>query len=185
MSAPYLTPVIAIQCNSDVSDIPYVAIVWNSAISDVPDWEEKVYVGRVTGTSMVDAKAAQMEICVITAPAELMGHAVLTSGLPTADGEFNLSWKAYLDLVLVIRLSALGTQWRADMTHGQGDIIYPTSWTGWQYECITPGAGAAIEPTWWVGEGGTAQVGSATFAARQYIPAQVVGPIKPTVEISS
>lgn len=183
MSGPYLTPALAINCDSDAPGTICIAIPWNTASSDVPDWVEMVYIGRVTGISMVDAKAAQMEICVITAPADLVGYAVLTSGLPTADGYFNLSWETYLDLVLVIRLSALGTQWRADMTHGQGDIIYPPIWTGWQYECIAPGAGAAIEPAWWVGEGVTAQVGSATFAARQYIPAQVVGPIKPTVEI--
>lgn len=184
MSSPYLTPGLAVNCDSDVSDIAYVAIPWDTASSDVPDWEEKVWTGRVTGTSSVDGAAAQMEITVLSAPAALAGHQVLTSGYPNASGQFNLSWTAYIEQVLVIRLDALGEQWTAGVIHAQGDIIYPTKWSGWQYECITPGAGSDIEPVWWAGEGVTAQVGAATFKARQYIPAQVIGPLTPTIETS-
>lgn len=183
MSA-YLTPDLAIHCDSDVSDIAYVAIAWNTANSDVPDWEDKVYTGRVTGTSTVDGVAAQMEITVLSVPASLTGHHVLASGYPTAAGQFNLSWSTYIDQVLVIRLDALGAPWTAGVTHAQGDILYPTTWSGWQYECIAPGVGSDIEPAWWAGEGVTAQIGAATFKARQYIPAQVVGPLTPTIETS-
>lgn len=183
MSA-YLTSGLALACDSDVSDIPYVAIAWDAASSNVPDWEEKVYVGRVKGSVQIDSAPARRDIVVLSAPAILSGHAVLQSGLPAADGTFNLSWPTYTGPVLVMMLDDLGVAWQANTAYAQGDLIYPPTWNGWQYQCVNPGTSSNIEPSWWSGEGQTAFIGTATFVARQYLAAQAHGPLTPLVETS-
>lgn len=181
MSAPYLTPELAINCNSDAPGTICIAIPWNTATSDVPDWIEKVYVGRILGTVRIDGNPAQREIVVVSAQTE--GAAVLattTSSLST--GTYDISWDNYTGPVLAMLLDVLGTAWTPDAQFAEGAIIYPPVWSGWQYECINPGIGPADEPTWWAGEGVTAIIGTATFRARQYIAAQAHGLIQPIIE---
>ncbi len=181
MSSPYLTPELALNCNSDVSDIPYVAIPWESANSDVPDWIDKVYVGRILGTVRIDGTPAQREVVVVSAQTE--GAAVLASVMPQAStGAYDVSWNHYTGSVLAMLLDDLGTEWAPDTIYQQGAVIYPRAWNGWQYDCVSGGTGPTDEPAWWAGEGVTAIIGSATFRARQYIPAQVHGLIQPIVE---
>lgn len=181
MSGPYLTPSTAIQCDSDVSDSPNVAIDWNLASSNVPDWIDKVYVGRILGTARIDGSPAQREIVVVSALSD--GAAVLATAVPSATtGAFDISWNTYTGPVLAMLLDALGEVWIPDAQFAEGAIIYPPVWNGWQYECINPGVGPTDEPTWWAGEGVTAIIGTATFKARQYIPAQVHGLIQPLIE---
>ena len=181
MSAPYLTPELSLNINSDVSEVPYVAIPWNTANSDVPDWIEKVYVGRIMGTVRVDGIPAQREIVVVSAQTE--GAAVLATAIPlSSSGAFDVSWNNYTGPVLAMMLDDLGRAWAPDTLYQQGAVIYPRAWNGWQYECVSGGIGPTDEPTWWAGEGVTATIGTATFKARQYIPAQVHGLIQPIVE---
>lgn len=181
MSTPYLTPESALNCNSDVSDIPYVAIPWNTANSNVPDWIEKVYVGRILGTVRIDGSPAQREIVVVSAQTE--GAAVLaTAASSVSTGVYDISWNTYTGPVLAMLLEDLGTEWAPDTLYQQGTVIYPRAWNGWQYECVSGGSGPTDEPIWWVGEGVTAIIGTATFKARQYIQAQAHGLIQPIVE---
>ncbi len=181
MSGPYLTPALAIQCDSDVGASPYVAIAWNLASSDVPDWIDKVYVGRIMGKVRVDGSPAQRDIVVVSAQTE--GAAVLASAVPDATtGSFDISWQSYTGSVLAMLLDDLGAEWAPDTTYQQGAVVHPRTWNGWQYECVSGGTGPTDEPDWWAGEGVTAIIGSATFRARQYIPAQVHGLIQPIVE---
>ena len=181
MSSPHLTPELALNCNSDVSDIPYVAIPWNTANSDVPDWIDKIFVGRIRGSVRIDGSPAQREVVVVSAQTE--GAAVLATAIPlSSSGAFDVSWNNYTGPVLAMMLDDLGKAWAPDTLYQQGAVIYPRAWNGWQYECISGGAGPTDEPTWWAGEGVTAIIGTATFQARQYIPAQVHGLIQPIIE---
>ena len=157
MSTPYLTPWLAVNCDSDATDLPSIAIPWNTANSDVPDWIDKVFVGRILGTVRIDGSPAQRDIVVVSAQTE--GAAVLA-----------------------MQLDDLGTEWAPGTLYQQGAVIYPRAWNGWQYECVSGGSGPTDEPTWWAGDGVTAIIGTATFKARQYIPAQVHGLIQPIIE---
>lgn len=181
MSAPYLTAELALNCNSDVSDIPYVVITWNTANSNVPDWIEKVYVGRILGTVRIDGNPAQRDVVVVSAQTE--GAAVLAAAASSAStGAYDISWNTYTGPVLAMLLDDLGAEWAPDTLYQQGTVIYPRAWSGWQYECVSGGTGPTDEPTWWGGEGVTAIIGTATFRARQYIQAQAHGPRQPIVE---
>ncbi len=181
MSSPYLTPELALTCNSDVSDIPYAAIQWSTVNSNVPDWIEKVYVGRILGTVRIDGNPAQRDVVVVSAQTE--GAAVLAAAASSASaGAYDISWNTYTGPVLAMLLDDLGTEWAPDTLYQQGTVIYPRAWSGWQYECVSGGTGPTDEPTWWVGEGVTAIIGTAAFKARQYIPAQAHGLIQPIVE---
>jgi hypothetical protein len=181
MSAPYLTPELALNCNSDVSDIPYVAIPWNTANSNVTDWIEKVYIGRILGTVRIDGNPAQREIVVVSAQTE--GAAVLATGTSSlSTGAYDISWNTYTGPVLAMLLDDLGVEWEPDTFYQQGTLIYPRAWNGWQYECVSGGTGPTDEPVWWAGEGVTAIIGTAIFKARQYISAQAHGLIQPIVE---
>jgi len=181
MSSPYLTPELALNCNSDVSDIPYVATPWNTANSDVPDWIEKVFIGRILGTVRIDGNPAQRDVVVVSAQTE--GAAVLAAAASSAStGAYDISWSAYTGPVLAMLLDDLGSEWAPDTLYQQGSVIYPRAWNGWQYECVSGGTGSTDEPPWWAGEGVTATIGTATFKARQYIPAQVHGLIQPIIE---
>jgi hypothetical protein len=181
MSSPYLTPELALNCNSDVSDIPYLAIPWNTVNSNVPDWIEKVYVGRILGSVRIDGNPAQREIVVVSAQTEVAAVlATATSSLST--GAYDISWNTYTGPVLAMLLDDLGIEWAPDTIYQQGTVIYPRAWNGWQYECVSGGTGPTDEPTWWAGEGVTAIIGTATFKARQYISAQAHGPRQPIVE---
>lgn len=109
-------------------------------------------------------------------------HEVLGSTKSAADGSIAISWSKYVGKVLVIMLDDLGAVWQPDAVYAAGDLVRPAVWNGWQYECVNSGT-AAVEPNWWAGEGVTAVVGTATFKARQYIAAQVHGPVTPLIEI--
>ena len=181
MSGPYLTPGLAISCDTNAPDSVCIAIPWNTASSDVPDWVEKVYVGRIIGTVRIDGSPAQRDIVVVSAQTE--GAAVLATAVPGATtGSFDISWQTYTGPVLAMLLDDLGAEWAPDTLYQQGAVIYPRAWSGWQYECVSGGEGPTDEPTWWAGDGVTAIIGTATFKARQYIPAQVHGLIQPIIE---
>ena len=181
MSGPYLTPDLAINCDTDAPGTICIAIPWNTANSDVPDWIEKVYVGRILGTVRIDGSPAHREIVVVSAQTE--GAAVLaTAASSVSTGVYDISWNTYTGPVLAMLLEDLGTEWAPDTLYQQGTVIYPRAWNGWQYECVSGGLGPTDEPIWWVGEGVTAIIGTATFRARQYIPAQAHGLIQPIVE---
>ena len=181
MSGPYLTPELAINCDSDAPWDICIAIPWNTANSNVPDWIEKVYVGRILGTVRIDGSPAHREIVVVSAQTE--GAAVLaTAASSVSTGAYDISWNIYTGPVMALLLDDLGTEWAPDTFYQQGAVIYPRAWNGWQYECVSGGTGPTDEPIWWVGEGVTAIIGTATFKARQYIQAQAHGLIQPIIE---
>lgn len=149
MSTQYFYNELALNCHSSVSDMPCIAISWNSANSDVPDWIDKVYVGRLRGTVRIDYSPAQREIVVVSAQTE--GAAVLateTSSLST--GAYDIRWNTYTGPVLAMLLDDLGVEWTPDTIYQQGTVIYPHAWNGWQYECVSGGAGPTDEPAWWL-----------------------------------
>lgn len=181
MSGPYLTPELAFNCDSDAPGTICIAIPWNTANSDVPDWIDKVFVGRILGTVRIDGSPAQRDIVVVSAQTE--GAAVLATAVPSSStGSFDISWQTYTGPVLAMLLDDLGAEWAPGILYQPGAVIYPRAWNGWQYECVSGGEGPTDEPTWWAGEGVTAIIGTATFKARQYIPAQVHGLIQPIIE---
>lgn len=182
MSGPYLSPSLALNCDTNAPDSVCIAIPWNTASSDVPDWVERIYVGRISGTVKIDGQPAQRDVVVLSAQTE--GAAVLATATPNAGtGAYDISWNTYTGPVLAMLLDDLGVEWAPGATYQQGAVIYPRIWTGWQYECVSGGVGPADEPTWWAGEGVTAIIGTATFKARRYIPAQVHGLFQPIVEV--
>lgn len=150
---------------------------WQSADSDVKNWTITVNLFQIKGTISIDGDPAIREIVVISA----LGPDVLGSVTSNSDGKYSIYWEAYGDSVISIMLDKLGIEWASNGIYIVGDIIYPAVWNGWQYECISPGIGSVIEPAWWVGEGVTGFIGTATFAARQYIAAQANGLNKPLI----
>jgi hypothetical protein len=171
----YLYPLKGIQADSDVSLYSFPA--WNAANSDAPDWANTSSRYLIHGAVTIDGEPSVRDIVLISSTTELLGDVKSSN-----DGSFDFIWTDNPAPVIVLMLDDLGTAWTPDTQFAQGAIIYPSVWSGWQYECINPGLGPADEPTWWVGEGVTAIIGTATFRARQYIPAQAHGPRQPIVE---
>jgi hypothetical protein len=170
----YLYPLKGIQADSDAS--LYLFPLWNLVNSDVPDWSSTSSRYLVHGQVMIDGEPSVRDIVLISSTTELLGN------VKSDNGSFDFIWTDNSAPVVVIMLDDLGTAWTPDTQFLEGSIIYPPVWNGWQYECINPGLGPTDEPTWWAGEGVTAIIGTATFKARQYIPAQVHGLIQPIVE---
>lgn len=186
MADPVLTPEIALNCNSDVSADLWVAIQWDQANSDVADWLDRILWSKVSGTLTVRTLPAQREVLVLgveeLAIPELnnaIGRHIWASGRSSSDGSFFLQWSGYQGDVITLYLDDFGTQWQPNTTCAEGDIVYPSVWNGWQYECIAVGTTDSIEPIWWHDEGSTSFSGTAAFKARQYLPALADGPITP------
>ena len=125
MSTPYLTPWLAVNCDSDATDLPSIAIPWNTANSDVPDWIDKIFVGRIRGSVRIDGSPAQREVVVVSAQTE--GAAVLATAIPlSSTGAFDVSWNNYTGPVLAMMLDDLGKAWAPDTLYQQGAVIYPS-----------------------------------------------------------
>jgi hypothetical protein len=186
MADPVLTPELALNCNSDVPADLWVAIAWDQANSDVADWLDRILWSKVSGTLTVRTLPAQREVLVLgieeVAIPELnnaIGRHIWANGRSSADGSFLLQWSGYQGDVITLYLDDFGTQWQPNTTCAEGDIVYPSVWNGWQYECIAVGTTDSIEPIWWHDEGSTSFSGTAAFKARQYLPALADGPITP------
>ena len=186
MADPVLTPELAINCNSDIPADLWVAIAWDQANSDVADWLDRVTWSQVSGTLTVRGAPAAREVLVLaTTEANIpelgiIGYHVWANGVSSAvDGTFTLQWTGYVGDVITLYLDDFGTQWQSNTTYAEGAIVYPSIWNGWQYECVATGTTDATEPTWWHDEGSTSFSGTATFKARQYLPALADGPITP------
>ena len=171
----YLYPLKGIQADSDASLYPFPP--WNLVNSDVPDWANTSSRYLVHGKVTIDSEPSTRDIVLLSSNTELLGE--VTSN---TDGSFIFIWTDNPAPVIVVMLDDLGAEWVPDALYQQGAVIYPRAWNGWQYECVSGGTGPTDEPTWWAGEGVTATIGTATFKARQYIPAQVHGLIQPIIE---
>ena len=186
MADPVLTPELALNCNSDVSSNLWLSTTWDQVNSDVADWLDRIQWSKVSGTLTTRSLPAQKEVLVLgveeIAIPELnnaIGRHIWASGLSSADGSFLLQWSGYLGDVITLYLDDFGTQWQPNTAYAEGDIVYPSVWNGWQYECIAVGTTDSIEPIWWHDEGSTSFSGTAAFKARQYLPALADGPITP------
>lgn len=150
-------------------------------------WWTEVTKQKIAGTLTIRGINASREILVIstteTAIPELnnaIGYHVWGSDKSDpSTGEFSIEWAGYSGPVIALYLDDFGTQWQKNTTYAEGDIVYPSIWNGWQYECIATGTTDDAEPTWWHDEGSTSFSGTATFKARQYLPALADGPIIP------
>ena len=151
----------------------------DSLIFAVKSWGVTESYGSIKGRLTINGTGGIRDVFAMRATDT---HEVLGSTKSAADGSIAISWSKYVGKVLVIMLDDLGAVWQPDAEYAAGDLVRPAVWTGWQYECVNPGA-AAAEPNWWAGEGVTAVVGTATFKARQYITAQAYGPLAPTIEV--
>lgn len=186
MANPVLTPELTLNCNSDVAADLWVAIQWDQANSDVADWLDRVIWSKVSGTLTVRTLPAQREVLVLgveeVAIPELnnaIGRHIWASGLSSSDGSFLLQWSGYLGDVITLYLDDFGAQWQPNNAYAEGDIVYPSVWNGWQYECISVGTTGNSEPIWWHDEGSTSFSGTATFKARQYLASLADGPLSP------
>ncbi len=186
MSDPVLYSLLSLSADSDVPANPWALSPWNFADSDVNDWLDRILWSKVSGTLTVRTLPAHSEVLVLgveeVAIPELnnaIGRHIWASGLSSADGSFLLQWSGYQGDVIALYLDDFGTQWQPNTTYAEGDIVYPSVWNGWQYECVAAGTTDATEPTWWHDEGSTSFSGTATFKARQYLPALADGPITP------
>lgn len=186
MADPVLTPELALNCNSDVPADLLIAIQWDQANSDVADWLDRILWSKISGTLTVRTLPAQREVLVLgveeVAIPDLnnaIGRHIWANGRSSADGSFLLQWSGYQGDVITLYLDDFGMQWQPNTAYAEGDIVYPSVWNGWQYECIAVGTTDSIEPIWWHDEGSTSFSGTAAFKARQYLPALADGPITP------
>lgn len=186
MAEPVLTPDLALNCSSDVSSDIWLSTTWDQVNSDVADWLDRILWSKVSGTLTVRTLPAQREVLVLgveeVAIPELnnaIGRHIWANGRSSADGSFLLQWSGYQGDVIALYLDDFGAQWQPNTAYAEGDIVYPSVWNGWQYECIAVGTTDSIEPIWWHDEGSTSFSGTAAFKARQYLPALADGPITP------
>lgn len=184
MGSPLLTLALATNCNSDVVSGQLVSLSWDMANSNVADWQERITWSKVSGLIKVRGDAAQREVLVLnTEPIEQLGlgvgYHILISGKSDKNGEFSLQWEGYYGDVITLYLDDIGEPWQPNTTYAEGTLLYPSVWNGLQYECVDAGVTGSIEPTWWHTEGGSGKSGTATFLARQYLPALADGPIIP------
>lgn len=186
MSEPVLTPELALNCNSDISSELWIAIAWDQANSDVADWQEHTYWSKIAGQLSVRSQPARREIVVLSAAAAAIaelnnafGYQVLADSRSAADGSFSMQWSGYQSDVITLYLDDFGVQWQPNTAHAEGDIVFPSIWSGWQYECVNVGVTGSSEPEWWRDEGETGFSGTAVFKARQYLPALADGPLTP------
>lgn len=178
MSEPALTADLAYHCDSDVADTPWMGKAWDLASSDSISWLDPVIRYKIAGTLTVNGKPAKREIIVLGAD-EAAGYQVLGDATSATSGNFEISWSDYGGAVIPIYLDDFGSMWQPTQPRVVGDIVYPTHWNGWQFECITAGVTGSSEPVWWYEDGHTGLSGTATFKARQYLPALADGPILP------
>lgn len=187
MAEPALTPELALNCNSDVPADLWVAIAWDQANSDVADWLDRITWSKVSGALTVRGAPAARDVLVLSVTESVIaelgnitGYHIWANGISSAiDGTFSLQWTGYVGDVITIYLDEFGTQWQPNTTYAEGAIVLPSVWNGWQYECVATGTTGDTEPTWWHDEGSTSFSGTATFKARQYLPALADGPITP------
>lgn len=186
MAEPVLTPELALNCNSDVSSDIWLSTTWDQVNSDVADWLDRILWSKISGTLTARSLPAQKEVLVLSveevAIPELnnaIGRHIWASGRSSTAGSFILQWSGYQGDVITLYLDDFGSQWQANTTVAEGDIVYPSVWNGWQYECVGTGTTGNVEPVWWHDEGSTSFSGTATFKARQYLPALADGPITP------
>lgn len=186
MSDSVLFPDLWQDCSSDVSGDSWLATSWDQANSDVTDWLDRTLWSMVSGQLTVRGVSASREILVLSvnqSPIQLRGNVfdyhVWANSVSGADGSFDLQWDGYAGNVIVMYLDDLGLEWQPETSYVEGDLIYPSVWNGWQYECVAAGTTDSTEPSWWQDEGATAFSGTAAFKARQYLPALADGPITP------
>lgn len=144
-------------------------------IFSVISWGVTQRYSYVSGSVIIDGEPEIRSVMALSVSA----RQIVAQAVSSLMGAFDLKWQGDTGNVICIMLDDLGKVWSPDTMYQHGSVIYPITWSGWQYECINPGIGPSDEPTWWAGEGVTATIGSATFKARQYIPAMAHGPVKP------
>lgn len=150
-------------------------------------WWTEVTKQKVAGTLTIRGINSSREILVIGATEaaipelnNTVGYHVWGAGKSDAStGAFSIEWSDYSAPVITLYLDDFGSQWQPNTTYAEGAIVYPSIWNGWQYECVATGTTGATEPAWWHDEGSTGFSGTATFKARQYLPALADGPITP------
>lgn len=150
-------------------------------------WWTEVTKQKVAGTLTIRGINSSREILVIGATEaaipemnNAVGYHVWGAGKSNAStGTFSIEWSDYSAPVITVYLDDFGTQWQPNTTYAEGAIVYPSVWNGWQYECVATGTTDDTEPAWWHDEGSTSFSGTATFKARQYLPALADGPITP------
>ena len=188
MADPVLYPLLALSADSDVSADVWALSPWNAADSDVADWPDSVVLSKVSGQLLARGIPVSREILVLSAEptpihnrGDIVDYHVLANVVSGSDGSFEIQWSDYTGNVVVIYLDDLGSLWLPDTGYIVGDIVYPTIWNGWQYECVTAGTTDSAEPLWWHDEESTGWSGSAVFKARQYLPAIADGPLAPSI----
>ena len=178
MREPVLTADLAYHCDSDVADMPWMGKAWDQVSSDSVSWIDPVIRYKVAGMLTVNGQPAKREIIVLGAD-DAAGYQVLGDDISAANGKFEISWSDYGGAVIPIYLDDFGVMWQPTQMVAVGEIVYPTQWNGWQFECITAGVTGSSEPAWWYEDGHTGLSGTATFKARQYLPPLADGPLSP------
>ncbi|MGL5814901.1 MAG: hypothetical protein ACRCYW_16445 [Aeromonas sp.] len=183
MATPYQLTVPGLAVNFDAV-AAYGVPAWDQLAFDVPDWLERIITGRVAGVVTVRDLGQAREVLVLSAEPIEGRYRVLAEVTSGGDGAFAAQWQAYQGKVIVVGLSLFGEPWQVGRIYQVGEVLSPTVWNGFVYQCEQPGTAASQEPVWPLAEDAAVLVGSAVCRARQYLPVVAHGPLVPEVEVS-
>ncbi|AMO56116.1 hypothetical protein GZ77_04715 [Endozoicomonas montiporae] len=100
-------------------------------------------------------------------------------------GDYHLIWDNYDKEVLVVALDDWGAEWQPDTLYQTGDIIRPTYFTGYVYECTVSGTSNSAEPQWWIEAEEQQAVGTAQFKVKPFNRPLAHAPVTPELVVES
>ncbi len=152
--------------------------------------------GEIKGTVLIDGQPVERELVAVSyatfdvegsddgSGSPIQARQVIGETASLADGSYVMAMAGFFDETIIIALPNYGEFWKPNRSYTVGDRIRPTTGneTGYVYECTIDGVSDAIEPTWWIDDGGTntGAVGTATFKAIESWWPVAHAPIVPT-----
>ena len=100
-------------------------------------------------------------------------------------GNYQLTWESYDKEVLVVALDDWGSVWQPDTLYQTGDIIRPTTFTGYVYECTVSGTSDSDEPPWWTEPDEQKGIGTAQFKVKPFNRPLAHAPVMPELVTES
>ncbi|MAT91375.1 MAG: hypothetical protein CME59_02115 [Halioglobus sp.] len=124
--------------------------------------------GRIEGTVTIEEAGVPRRLVAVSYDPSTAGE-VVGETMSGPDGTFTLDIPDMQDPVIVVALDDYGVVWQPDTDYSIGDRIRPPAPNdeGYVYVCLVAGNSGAVEPSWWIADGGddTGAVGTATFQA--------------------
>ncbi|AMO58271.1 hypothetical protein GZ77_21320 [Endozoicomonas montiporae] len=132
---------------------------------------------QVSGTIYEDGIPSEKDVIACTwETGELLAR-----GRSNSVGDYQLIWDTYDKEVLVVAVDDWGTQWQPDTLYQTGDIIRPTTFTGYVYECTVSGTSDSNEPQWWIEPDEQQGTGTAQFKVKPFNRPLAHAPVKPVL----